>query len=204
MATTLTTSYKRMQMKPTRKSDTLTLLLGWSAVAWSIFLIDSVFCGGTLNKSFGVAPRSFSHLIGIVAMPFLHGSLAHLTGNTIVFVVLGGLVAWSRRQSFNMISVSIIILNGIGVWLFARGGSIDGIPIVHIGASGLLFGYIGYLVTEIATLRERNIVIGVIAVVMFTTMFADMFPGSRGISWEGHLFGCLAGVATSFLLAKKK
>lgn len=186
-----------MTKQPT-KNDTLGLLLIWIAIAWAVFLVDTVAYRGLLGNALGVVPRTASSALCIFSMPFLHATLSHLLTNTIGFIVLGGLVAWTRREQFHSISFIIVLLSGIGVWLFARSGTTTD-PAVHVGASGVIFGYIGFLVTEVVRFRERNILIGAIAIVMFTTMFSGMLPGGpRHVSWEGHLFGCLAGIAASF------
>jgi len=124
-------------------------------------------------------------------MPFLHGGFGHLISNTFPFLVLGWIVLKAEGKAFVTATIVIILLGGLGTWLIA------GKDELHIGASGLVYGYFGYVMTR--AVMERNfiwIVIGLVVGLFFGGMFFGVIPGfsGRDISWEGHLCGMLAGV----------
>jgi membrane associated rhomboid family serine protease len=145
---------------------------------------------------YGIEPREVDGLDGIVFSPFLHGSWGHLIGNTVPFVVLGGLIALSGIARVAAVTATVAVVGGLGVWVFAQSHS------VHIGASGLVFGYAGYLVARgVFTRSVLHLAVGaVVAVVWGTTLVSGLIPHD-GISWQGHLFGGLGGVLAARLLS---
>jgi membrane associated rhomboid family serine protease len=145
---------------------------------------------------YGIEPREVDGLDGIVFSPFLHGSWGHLIGNTVPFVVLGGLIALSGIGRVAAVTATVAVVGGLGVWVFAQSHS------VHIGASGLVFGYAGYLVARgVFTRSVLHLAVGaVVAVVWGTTLVSGLIPHD-GISWQGHLFGGLGGVLAARLLS---
>jgi len=122
-------------------------------------------------------------------MPWLHGGFGHLISNTLTFVVLGYLIVATEKRRFYHTSFMIVLLSGLGTWLIGRSGT------VHIGASGLIYGYFGYLVTR-AFLEKRLLwtVLGIVLFLMYGGMIFGMMPTGKAISWEGHLMGFLAGI----------
>ena len=107
------------------------------AILWAQEIVDTVL-GGRLD-AFGIRPREIDGLLGILLAPFLHVGFAHLIANTIPFVVLGWFVLLRETWHFFAVTIAVTVLGGAGVWLFGQTGS------VHLGASGLVFGYLGYL-----------------------------------------------------------
>ncbi len=163
-------------------------------VMWAVEVVDVVVPGLDLDVH-GIRPRALSGLDGIVWAPFLHGGFGHLASNTVPLLVLGGLVLLRGRQRWLSVTAAVALGGGTLTWLAARG------ELVHIGASILVFGYAGYLLT--AGFVERSpggIVIAVIVVVIFGgTLLSGILPFAiPGVSWEGHLFGLAAGAATGF------
>lgn len=157
-------------------------------LAYILELIDWMLPGEPLDK-FGILPRSLSGLIGIPLMPFLHGGFGHLMSNTIPFFILGWIVLKAEKENFIVATTMIILLGGIGTWLIGSSG-------VHIGASGLIYGYFGYVM--IRAIMERKllwIVVGVVVGIFFGGMIFGVIPvyAPNQISWEGHLCGMLAG-----------
>jgi len=145
---------------------------------------------------FGIVPRSVHGLIGIPLSPLLHASLQHLLANTVAFAILGGLVLLRSRRDFVESTVFITILGGLGVWAFGR-------PAVHVGASGLVFGYFGFLVGRAWYERKlRSLIPAVLAIVLYGGIIWGVLPTQPGVSWEGHLCGLLAGWAGAKLAAK--
>jgi membrane associated rhomboid family serine protease len=163
-------------------------------VMWVVQVIDAVD-HYSLAK-YGIEPREVDGLDGIVFSPFLHGSWGHLIGNTVPFVVLGGLIALSGLARVAAVTALVMGVGGAGVWLFAQSHSL------HIGASGVVFGYAGYLVARgLFTRSVLHLAVGaLVAAVWGTTLLSGLVPHD-GISWQGHLFGGLGGVLAARLLS---
>jgi len=160
---------------------------------WVIEFINSYF-GHALN-AFGIYPREISTLPGIVLWPFLHGSFQHLGMNTTPLLFMGFFVALRGSWIFTKTTLLILIIGGIGVWCFGRSA-------YHIGASGLVFGYFGFLVT--IGIYERSIsslAIASITLFYYGGLILGILPTSSFVSWEGHLFGLVAGILSARLMA---
>lgn len=169
------------------------VLMALVALAWVMELVDVVTMRCCLD-AYGIVPRTLSGLWGILFAPVLHGGFAHLLANTVPFLTLGFLVMVRGLGTFVGVSLLVILLGGLGVWIFGARG-------YHIGASGLIFGYIGYLLARGYFERSfGSLAVAVIVAVLYGGALWGVLPGQRGISWEGHLFGFLAGVATAGLL----
>ena len=169
-------------------------LFGLLAVMWVLEGLDFLMPFWHLDHH-GIRPRSTGGLMGILAAPFLHGDFAHLVANSIPFLVLGGIVMLGERGVFWSVTVFVVVVGGFGVWLLAPRGT------VHIGASGLIFGYLGFLLSR--GLFERSIVWIVIAfglLVAYGGMIFGVLPGTPGISWQGHLFGFAAGILAAWAM----
>lgn len=173
------------------------ILLGVVGLMWGLEIIDQIFLGNSLN-SLGIRPRSASGLWGILFAPFLHGNFAHLIGNTVPFVILGWLVMLREISDFFVVTITALLVGGLGVWLFAAPGP------VHIGASGLIFGYLGYLLFR--GYFERSavaVILSLIVGVFYGSLIWGIFPSQFGISWQGHLFGFGGGALAARLLARR-
>ncbi len=173
------------------------LLLILIAVAWVIELVDWVLPWGALDW-YGIHPRSLIGLPGIVLAPFLHAGFGHLLANTIPFFILGWLVMVRGRQDFFTVMLTALLVSGLGVWLL--GGS----NTVHIGASGVVFGFLGYLLAR--GYFERSlaaIALAVAAVFLYGGMIWGVLPLQDGVSWLAHLFGLIGGVAAAYLLTRR-
>ena len=166
-------------------------IFGSLAVMWVVEIING-FIGHRLSL-WGILPRTTPGLIGIPLSPFLHGSFNHVLSNTIPFLVLGGLVGLRGGQKLVGISLFIIVAGGAGVWLLGR-------PAVHVGASGLVFGYFGYLVANGWFDRRPLSILAAIAVILvYGSLVFGVIPTTGFVSWEAHLFGLLAGVLAARL-----
>lgn len=162
-------------------------------VLWAVELLDSVVLSDRLQGN-GIRPRSGDGLDGILWAPFLHGGWRHLVSNTVPFAVLGGLVGIRGTKYWIQTTVIITLVGGGLTWLFAGSGN-------HVGASGIVFGFFGSLVG--AAIFERRIAAGATALVgimLYGGIISGLAP-QPGISWEGHLFGAIAGLAAAKLLA---
>ncbi len=172
-------------------------ILGFVVLIWVIELIN--FSIGHRLSDWGILPRTLKGLKGIPLSPFLHASLIHIIMNTIPLAVLGGFVILHGRRTFFEVSIIIILVSGAALWLFGRSSC-------HVGASGLIFGYFGYLV--LCAWYDRSLKSFIIA---FATVFLyggviiwGMLPIFSHISWEGHLFGLLAGILAARLVKAKR
>lgn len=175
------------------------LLFGFLAVLWAIEIADATIFAGGLDR-FGVQPRTVSGLVGLVTAPFLHGDYAHLLGNTIGIVLLGGLTLAIGRREFLAVTVAGALLGGLGTWVFGR-------PAIHIGASGLVFAYLGFLLLRGWYDRRPGPVLLALAVGWFQgSLLLGMIPGitPAHVSWEGHLFGFLAGVLVAAKISRRR
>jgi membrane associated rhomboid family serine protease len=168
------------------------LSLEWVGVLWVIQFINASL-GYRLNY-LGTYPRSIHGLIGIFFTPFLHADFNHLFFNSIPLVVLTNLMMLHGLANFYCATVIIIVLGGIALWLF-------GSKNIHIGASGLIMGYFGYLLSDAYThLNAQSIIVAGIALYYFSGLIFSLFPSStKNISWTGHLFGFLAGLVALYL-----
>lgn len=173
------------------------LLIVVIAVMWGLEVVDYVLPADLDN--YGIAGRQPSGLIGIVFAPFLHVGFGHLMANTLPLLILGFLAAVRGIGKFVAASLLIILIGGLGTWLTTESNT------VAVGASGLIFGYFGYVVAR--GVFDRSIIDIVIAVgvaVAYYSMLAGLLPNQPGISWQGHLFGLIAGVAAAWILRRKR
>jgi len=167
-------------------------LLIFVAVIWIVELVN-FFLGHELLV-WGILPRQMSGLIGIPLAPFLHGGLWHAASNTPPLLILGSLMLISDRTRFWTISAGIILLGGLLVWLFARSA-------LHVGASGLVFGYFGALLAR--AYFERSllaIALACVTMMLYGGMLWGILPLRSFISFEGHFFGLVAGAVVVRLL----
>lgn len=169
---------------------------GWIAIyvaaIWLIEIVDTVALGSRLERD-GIHPRELSGLPGILWAPFLHAGWGHVLSNTVPLAVLGGLVALRGRARWAAVTVITILLGGALTWLLGGSGN-------HIGASGVVFGYFGALLG--AALFERRpaaIAPALVALMLYYGLIVGLVP-QTGISWEGHLFGLLSGLASARIL----
>jgi membrane associated rhomboid family serine protease len=165
-------------------------LLGLVALMWLGEIADLLVFQGALDAR-GIRPRTEAGLWGILFAPFLHGGFGHLLANTVPLLVLGWLVLLRSLRDFLWVTAVAVLLGGLGVWL------VGGPRTVHIGASGLVFGYLGYLLLRGFLERSLSaIVIAVVAGLLYGGALWGVLPIRQGVSWEGHLFG-FAGGATA-------
>lgn len=160
-------------------------ILGMTILGWWIEVVDRFI---DLSK-LGIHPRELRGLFGIFLSPWLHGSWGHLIGNTFAFWGLGFFMVFAEKDRFLRTTLWLAILSGLGTWLIAKGGS------VHIGASGVIYGYIGYLLAR--SLTERRVIwviTGVVIFLAYGSYLWGVLPREEGVSWEAHACGCLAGI----------
>jgi membrane associated rhomboid family serine protease len=176
--------------------DELVAVLAFVGCIWLVFVVEHI--PGLNLTSYGIVPRTMRGLTGILAAPFLHANLGHITSNTIPLTVLLLLLAGSRAASWAIV-LSIVLLSGALLWLFGR-------PANHIGASSLIYGLVAYLF--VSGIREQRIVPMAISVLVGFLYGGSMASGivprwGSQISWEGHLFGAIAGALVAYLMTSQ-
>ena len=147
---------------------------------------------------FGIVPRTTNGLIGIFTSPFLHGGISHLFSNTIPLIILLTVLNYFYPKKTINVVLFTILFGGSLVWLFAREAN-------HIGASGLIYGLVAFLITN-GFLEKKFIPILVSIAVTFVYggLIWGILPSLQShISWEAHLFGAIAGIVISFVLKSK-
>jgi membrane associated rhomboid family serine protease len=160
------------------------------ALAWLVEIADQVFGFiGLPLDALGIRPRQFLGLVGVFLSPWLHGDWLHLTNNSIAFLGLGFLMVLAEGRRFLATTFLLVIMSGLGTWLIGRSGTI------HVGASGLIYGYFGYLLLRAWTERRPLwIVVGIGVAIVYGSMLWGVLPTTEGISWEAHLCGLLGGL----------
>ena len=162
------------------------MLLGSLALVWAVSLYG-LFVDERLVYALALVPRRLEGLPGILSAPLVHGSFAHLLANTLPLLILGGMVVARGVTYYLAVTPAIIVLGGLGLWVFGRSAA-------HIGASGLIFGYFGLLVARGYYERSlQSIAVAIVVVVVYGGMIAGVLPRGDQVSWEAHLFGLLAG-----------
>ena len=169
-------------------SSILTVIL---LIPWLFFIVSQFIERKILLL--GIIPRHIRGLPGIFFAPLLHANFNHIFFNSIPLVVLSNFILINGLYYYLVVTITITVLSGFAIWCFAKPG-------LHVGASGLITGYWGFLVSNIyqnGTLT--TIILGIICIYYFAGIFLGIFPREKGVSWEAHLFGLLAGLATSYL-----
>ena len=160
---------------------------GSVAAFWGVFAAN-VLSGGLLMQ-FGVVPRTLVGLRGILFAPFIHGSVEHLVSNTVPFLILGWLVMLRDSRHFLRVTFASMLGAGLMAWLIGAPGS------VHIGASGVIFGYLGFLMLAGWYARSvASIAISVLVTVLWGSVVLGVLPTQPGVSWQGHLGGFIGGI----------
>jgi membrane associated rhomboid family serine protease len=172
----------------------LALMVG---LMWLSEIVDTAI--GHRLDDYGIKAREADGLPGIVTAPFLHLGFGHLIANTLPLVVLGGLIAFGGAARLWKVTAVVALLGGLGTWLVSPPHTIT------IGASGLVFGYAGYLVSRgLFTRRIGQFLIGVAVILIWGgALLASLLP-QEGISWQGHLFGGIAGIVAAWVFAKDR
>ncbi len=165
---------------------------------WLVEAVDSLFFRSGLDQ-FGVWPRHLSGLWGILFAPFLHANFAHLAANSIPFAFLGWLILVRGLGDYVVVTLAVMISSGLGTWLLGASDSI------HIGASGIVFGYFGFLLLR--AVYERSLVAmssALIVILLYGSFIWGVFPLIMGVSWQMHLFGFVGGAFIARVLADRR
>ncbi|MDG4668677.1 rhomboid family intramembrane serine protease [Mycobacterium sp. 236(2023)] len=174
------------------------------ALLYIIEAYDSV-TGHRLDSN-GIRPLETDGLSGILFAPLLHSNWEHLIANTGPALVLGFLMTLAGLSRFIFATAIIWILGGLGTWLIGNIGApqYNGMVVEtnHIGASGLIFGWLTFLIVfGFFTRKIWEIVTGVVVLIIYGSILLGVLPGTFGVSWQGHLCGAVAGVLAAYLLS---
>lgn len=162
--------------------------IGYLVLIWTVFLVNEFIFGGALNN-FGVRPRETSTLWGILTAPLLHADYGHIVANSLPGALFAGLIAMSSKRLFWQVTLLITVVGGGLTWL------VGGVNTVHIGASGLIYGWLAFLVVRgFVNRRVMQIILGVILASMYSGLIWGVLPTQMAVSWQMHLFGGLAGI----------
>jgi membrane associated rhomboid family serine protease len=171
-------------------------MLVFTALLYVVEVVDSA-SGSALEVAGGIVPRDSSGLDGVLFAPLLHGDWPHLLGNTLPFLIFGFLAMAGGIRQFVLVTAMIWVLGGFAVWLTA------GPDEYHVGASGVIFGWLTFLLTRGFFARSaRQIALAIVLFVGWGGVLLGVLPGQPDISWQGHLFGALAGVLAAWLVAR--
>ena len=186
---------------PTRTSTWTTAAvasIGFVALLWVVEIADQLTPGATLDDN-GIRPRADEGLLGVLLAPLLHGGWPHLVSNSGLALLLFFLVLVGDVRRGLLATAVVWVVAGLGTWLIAGAGT------SHIGASGLVFGWLTSLVLRgFFARRPGQIVVGIVLFLMYGSVLWGVLPGQPGISWQGHLFGALGGVISARLLARRQ
>jgi len=168
--------------------------LTFPILIWVVFLLSLVFKLDLTRM--GILPRDMLGILGIVTAPLIHANYSHLISNTIPLILLG----WSISFFYNKVSLRVFIvvylLTGFFVWLLAR-------EVYHIGASGLVYGFVSFLFfSGIFRKDNKSISIAFLVTFLYGGIVWGILPGQKGISWESHLFGAIAGLIAAYIFRK--
>ncbi len=163
-------------------------------IIWAIEIIDTTAADERL-QSHGIRPRELGGLDGVLWAPFLHSDFGHVASNSVPLLALGGLVAARGMRYWGRVTLVALFVGGGLTWAIAGTGN-------HIGASGVVFGYLGALLgAAVFERRPRSLAPALLVLGFYSSLLAGLVP-QDAISWEGHLFGMLSGVAVSRWLAE--
>lgn len=170
-------------------------LIALVAACWLVFVFNNLLGHGNLNR-YGIIPRHLSSLPGIFWAPFLHESFRHLAANTPPLLVLGGILCARGRREFIVLTLGGIVMGGGLTWLVGRNAC-------HIGASGLVFCFFGYL-ASLAYFRRTfgTLLLSLACVLGYGEMLRGVLPSTAAVSWEGHLAGLAVGIGLGWLAAR--
>jgi membrane associated rhomboid family serine protease len=169
-------------------------MVAFVAVLWALQVVNWAD-GYRLDSEFGILPDHLSRLPDIFTAPLLHFSWQHIEGNTVPLFVLGVLAAYRSIGRFLIVSLIIAVTSGLAVWLFQASDDLT------VGASGLIFGYFGYVLLRGFFERSLvDVIVGLVAGVLYWTILEVAIPGTPGVSWIGHVGGLAGGLLAAWLV----
>jgi membrane associated rhomboid family serine protease len=182
---------------PSPRTTAIQLLLGIVLLMWALEVVD-VALDNRLDR-YGIEPREVDGLDGVIAAPFLHVGFGHLIANTVPFVAMGLVIALEGPLRLLGVTAITAVISGLGTWLIAPADTI------HLGASGVVFGYATYLIARgLFNRRPVEIAIGAAVTLLWGGALLAGLEPQQGISWQGHLFGAIGGVVAARMLSERR
>lgn len=159
---------------------------------WGVYGLNRLL--GDRLLYLGILPRHLLGLPGIIFSPLLHADFNHLFFNCIPLIVLANFILLQGIPFFLHVTALIIVISGLLTWCFAVHG-------LHVGASGVITGYWGYLVANAYHQSTiTTVILAMVCVFYFAGILFSIFPGDKNVSWQGHLFGLIAGLVVASVL----
>ncbi|MCP1386961.1 rhomboid family intramembrane serine protease [Corynebacterium sp. TA-R-1] len=185
---------KQPSKRVRQRNTGLRFAVGYVIVIWAVYLVNLIAFGGNLLY-LGIHPLELSGLPFIFTSPLLHGSLEHIISNTIPGAIFAFLVGYSGKRVFWEVTAFVVIVGGLGTWVFG------GIGTNHIGASGLVYGWLAYLLVRGFFNRSGSqITLGLTLGFFYSGLIWGVLPGTPGVSWQAHLFGAVGGVIAAMII----
>ena len=157
---------------------------------WIVFLYEIKY-GFNFNQ-YSIYPRRIESLFGILASPFLHSDVSHITNNTLSFFVLMLLLRFFYSNVYFQVFIIGLLVSGIFTWLFAR-------PAYHLGMSGVIYVLASFIISKSFFSKQYNLIaLSFVVIFIYGSMIWYVFPIDKSISWEGHLSGLITGILLSF------
>ena len=179
------------------RSNALLLVVVMVALMWVLEVVD-VVADGRLD-AYGIHPRDTDGLPEIVSAPFLHAGFGHLVSNTVPFLAMGFAIAFKGAMRVLAVTAIVALISGVGTWLVAPEDTL------HVGASGIVFGYATYLLSRGFFDRDLpELGVGLLVGAIWGTALVGGLLPQEGISWQGHLFGAIGGTVAARLLARRR
>lgn len=172
------------------------ILGGMLLLLWGIRFLDAFIWKGKLNNNFSIIPRTSFGVTRILFSPLVHKDGAHLRANMVPLLALAFLLMITRYDRFWVITLVIIVIDGLGTWLFGSAGK-------HLGASGVILGYFGFSLAQLyftPSISPILLLVAGLVAVFYRGLFREIFPWRTGTSNVGHLFGFLGGIAAAYIL----
>lgn len=185
-----------MKQESVRPAGAALVMLALLAGLWLLEVVDQL-AGGALD-GYGIEARELDGLPEIFTAPFLHAGFGHLLSNSVPFAVLGFLVLLGGVARWLLSSLTSVVSSGLFAWLLTPAGTIV------LGASGLIFGWLTYLVVRgVWSRRPTQVLVGLAVLLVYGGMIWGVLPGAAGISWQAHLGGAVGGVLAAWLLHRR-
>lgn len=176
-----------------QRSTGLRFAIGYLVIIWGVHLV-SLFSPIPLQY-FGIHPLEIDGLLYIFTSPLLHANFEHLIGNSLPGALFAYLIGYSGKRVFWEVTAFVVIVGGLGTWVFG------GVGTNHIGASGLVYGWLAYLIVRGFFNRSGSqIALGLVLGFMYSSLVWGMFPGMPGVSWQAHLFGAIGGISAGMII----
>ena len=182
---------RRTKRKQQRNSG-LRFAGGFLAVIWVVFVLEMIF---PWLQGFGIHPLDIYSLPMIFTSPLLHANLEHIISNSLTGALFAYLIGYSGKRVFWEVTAFTVLIGGLGTWVFG------GIGTNHIGASGLVYGWLAYLIVRGFFNRSiGQIITGIVLGFFYSGLIWGVLPGTEGVSWQAHLFGAIGGVVAGMVI----